>query len=44
MNLPEKMGGAYDSFYDAMTEDDILDGRTRTLVRLAASMALGCGS
>lgn len=44
MNLPEKMNRAYEAFYDAASEEDILDGRTRTMVRLAASMALGCGT
>lgn len=39
--LNSKQGQAFRDFYDAM-RDSVLDDRTKVLVGLAASMAVGC--
>ncbi len=40
--LPKKIEKAYTEFYNSVSNNDILDPKTTFLIRLSASMAIGC--
>ena len=40
--LSEETGKAWDAFYSAARDNDVLDPKTTVLVQVAAAMAAGC--
>ena len=40
--LPEKQKQAYEAFYDATANSDIIDPKTTVMIQLAASFVIGC--
>ena len=40
--LPEKQLSAYQAFYAAAADNEVLDPKVTVMIQLAASMAIGC--
>jgi hypothetical protein len=40
--LPDKQQKAYTEFYNAASQNDILDSKTTLMIQLAAALAIGC--
>jgi len=40
--LPEKLQQTYEAFFNAASENEVLDPKTTVLVQMAAAMAIGC--
>ena len=40
--LPQMQKQAYEAFYEATAENDVLDPKTTLMIQLAVSFAIGC--